>query len=109
MLKQKEEKGYIQWTLYDILTYDTLGGAVITPSSGTVTYISDAHLPDGTLTTTRSKGLFLVANTEPGPVALTVTLENGNAFTKTVLTWPLNSHPTKVITNVGVPVMPDML
>jgi hypothetical protein len=109
MTKQKDDKGYIQGTLYEIISYETLAGAVITPSSGTVTYLSDSHLPDGTLTETRELGLFLIANTEPGPVELIVTLANGNTLTKVVYTWPLKSEPNMVITNVGIPVMPELL
>ncbi len=109
MTKQKDDKGYIQGTLYEIISYETLADAAIEASSGTVTYLSDSHLPDATLTTTKSRGLFLVSNTEPGPVELTVTLASGNQVSKTVYTWRLDSEPTKVITNVGFPVMPQLL
>lgn len=109
MTKQQDDKGYIQGTLYEIISYETLADAMITASSGTVTYLSDAHLPDATLTSTRDRGLFLISNTEPGPVELTVTLASGNVVSKTVYTWRLDSEPNKVITNVGFPIMPDLL
>jgi hypothetical protein len=110
MLKQAPDLGYVQGTLYEWVTYDTIAGAVIAPSSGQTTYISDAaHLPDQTLTKTQGKGLFIVANVTPGEVVLAVTLPTGNVVEKTVTVWPLNSHPNKMITNVGVPVMDELL
>jgi len=110
VLKQKETLGYIQGTLYEWVTYDTIAGAKIQPSSGTTTYISDAaHLPDSSLTETQTKGLFLVANCTPGPVVLTVHFTSGAVIEKTVHVWPLNSEPNDVITNVGIPVTADLL
>ncbi len=109
LTKQKADKGYIQGTLYEIISYDTLEDAVVTASSGKVTYLSDSHLPDSSLTSTRDRGLFLISNTEPGPVEIVVTLPSGNEVSKTVYTWRLDSEPNNVITNVGFPVMPDML
>ena len=110
VLKQKDHLGYVQGTLYEWITYDTIADAIITPSSGKTTYISDtAHLPDGALTATQTKGLFLVANVQPGELTLTVELPSGNTVEKTVIVWPLTSEPNKVITNVGVPILPDLL
>jgi len=109
LTKQKNDKGYIQGTLYEIISYDTLEDAVVTASSGKVTYLSESHLPDSALTSTRDRGLFLVSNTVPGPVELTVTLPSGNVISKIVYTWRLDSEPNNVITNVGFPVMPNLL
>lgn len=106
---QKEDKGYIQGTLYQWLDYHTIAGAVVEASSGTTTYISNASLPDMALGETQDKGLFLIANTTPGPVEVTVHLPNGNDISKTVLTWPLGPAADRLVTNVGFPVPPESL
>ncbi|MBM4353237.1 MAG: hypothetical protein FJ109_05480 [Deltaproteobacteria bacterium] len=105
--KQKAELGYVQGTLYEWVTYATIAGAAIESDSGTVWYISEGHFPDATLTVTQSRGLFLIANTTPGPIRIDVTLPDGRKVTRSVLTWPLNSDPRKVITNVGYPILPE--
>ena len=109
LLKQQDDKGYVQGTIYEIIEYETLAGVTVEASSGTVTYVSNASFPDQTLTESQDKGLFLVANTDLGPVELTITLPSGNKVSKTVLAWPLTSEPNLVITNVGFPVHPELL
>ncbi len=105
--KQKDDLGYVQGSLYDWVTYETIAGASVVPDSGTVWYISEKHLPDATLPATQSKGLFLIANTQPGPVRIDITLADGRKLTRHVVTWPLVSEPRKVITNVGIGVLPE--
>jgi hypothetical protein len=106
---QEEDKGYIQGTLYQWFDYHTIEGAVIEASSGVTTYISNASLPDMALGETQEKGLFLIANTDPGLVVVTVRLSNGNEVSKTVLTWPLGPKEDRIITNVGFPIPPEVL
>lgn len=108
-MEQKPDLGYLQGTVYEWITYDTIVGAKIKASSGKVCYIGESHLPDLNLTQTCSRGLFLVANVTPGPVTLTVTLPGGKQVSKTVFAWPLESEPNRVITNVGIAVHPSAL
>jgi hypothetical protein len=105
--KQKDDLGYVQGSIYDWVTYDTVAGAAIVPDSGTVWYISEAHLPDANLSATQSLGLFLIANTQPGPVEIAISLPDGRKLSRQIVTWPLTSDPRKIITNVGIPVLPE--
>jgi hypothetical protein len=109
IVKQEEEKGYVQGTVYRWLDYVTLDGVVVQPSSGKLWYISNAHIPDAGLATTQNKGMFVVANADPGPFALTFELPSGKSFTKEIYTWPFGDAANGLVTNTGVPVAPEYL
>ena len=109
IVDQQPDTAYVQGTVYNILNYDTIAGAVVTPSSGDVWYISEQHIPDSTLNETQHRGMFIVANCDPGPIELLFTLPGGKTVAKRVVGWPMNTHPTNLFTSVGVPVDPEML
>ena len=109
IVDQQPEFAYVQGTIYNILDYETVVGAVVTPSSGDVWYISDQHIPDSTLNETQHRGMFIVANCDPGPIELLFTLPGEKSFAKRVTGWPMNTHPNNLFTSVGVPVDPELL
>lgn len=114
ILQQEDDKGYVQGTIYDWFDYHTLADVVVTSSSGKVWYVSEANLPDATLEMSQHKGIFLIANAEPGLVKIDLALPNGNTVSKTILTWPMkgavDGQPDRLLaTSVGYPVPPELL
>ena len=114
ILKQEDALGYVQGTIYNWFDYYTLADVVVTSSSGKIWYVSEANLPDASLEKSQHKGIFLIANADPGLVKIDLELPNGNTVTKTILTWPfkgsVEGQPDRaLVTSVGYPVPPDLL
>ncbi len=98
LLKQKDNLGYIQGSVYYKKSQKTIKGAVITASSGRIAYLKNGVIPDYKQTQTGPNGVFFVANTSVGPVTITVKLHNKIIYKTMVLTWP------KILTQLGIPI-----
>ncbi len=103
ILKQQDNRGYIQGSVYMLKSEDQIPGVSVKASSGRVAYLQNGAIPTYDLTRTGKHGVFFVANTDIGPVTLDIFYKDKKVASMTVLTWP-----DKVLTQVGVP-LPDAL
>jgi len=100
LLNQQDDMGYIQGSIYDKETEIPLSGVVIEASSGEVVYLSDALLaPVAGLKATQSKGVFFVANSNPGIVTVKAKKDGVTLAEKSVITWK-----NGILTQLGLPV-----
>jgi len=110
---QDLDLGYIQGTVYNLVDEKAIPGAVVTATSGgkpngIIGYLGDSlPIPMMNLTQTGNQGVFFVVNATPGKIVITATLPDGRVFQRPAMTWPVNSWPTKSISQVGIPVYPD--
>lgn len=108
ILGQESNLGFIQGSAYNLVSEKPIPGVKVTSTSGFVAYLSDTlPVPDKTLPYSQSQGVFFVYNVQPGEVELTAHLPDGRQFVRPVFVWPLNSHPRRTITQVGIPVYPE--
>lgn len=107
MVGQEDHLGFIQGSVYNLGDGAEVPGATVQATSGTVIYFSDdLPVPDEKLKETQSRGVFFIYNVNPGEVKVAITLPDKRIISRYVRTWPVNSHPEKTITQVGVPVDP---
>jgi hypothetical protein len=103
VLQQDEALGYVQGSIYDKFSEQPVAGVRIVASSGEVAYLSDSlSLPDKSLHETQSRGVFFVANCNPGPLTIQAFIGSDKIMERSVLTWP-----GRVITQVGLPIVQD--
>ena len=107
MVGQQDHLGFIQGSVYNLSDGAEVPGATVQATSGTVIYFSDdLPVPDEKLKETQSRGVFFIYNVVPGEVKVALTLPDGRIMNRYIRTWPVDSHPEKTITQVGVPVDP---
>lgn len=100
ILEQKEDKGYIQGSVYEKASEKPLSGLNIVASGGEVAYLSDGiPVPSKDLKSTQSQGVFFVANCPVGPITIKVYKGQNILAERMVLTWQGG-----ILTQVGIPI-----